>query len=90
MIYFMIISFLAQIVFSIAGIRLLEMIHKAIQEEQPKVITRTPRKHPTVKTSNYDNSYNNRGYEQFKDKKTGLYEPQKPHKGIELKKQKED
>lgn len=48
------------------------------------------RKHATIKTSNYNNSFNRRGYDQFKNEKTGLYEPQRPHKGIELKANKED
>lgn len=60
------------------------------KEEEQKTSKKVTRRHTVVKTSNYNNSYNTRGYNQFKDKKTGLYEPQRPHKGIELKKQKED
>lgn len=44
------------------------------------------RQHTIVKTSNYDNSYGNRGYSIYKNK-NGLYEPQTPHKGIDLKKE---
>lgn len=56
-------------------------------EEQPK---RVVRKHNKIKASNYNNSFNTRGYDIYKNEKTGLYEPQKPHQGIELKKQKEE
>lgn len=90
MIYFMIISFIIQIIFSVAGISLLEMIHKAIQDEPSMTKPKTVRKHATIKTSNYNSSFNARGYDQFKNEKTGLYEPQKPHQGIELKPKKEE
>lgn len=55
-----------------------------------KIASKKVRKHATIKTSNYNNSFNTRGYDQFKNEKTGLYEPQKPHQGIELKSKKED
>ena len=64
----------------------INLIKKENKETTPKKI----RTHAKIKTSNYDNSFGKRGYEQFKNEKTGLYEPQKPHQGIELKKQKED
>jgi hypothetical protein len=63
---------------------------KKQDEEQKEKGTRKIRRHTMIKTSNYNNSYSKRGFEQFKNEKTGLYEPQKPHQGIELKKQKED
>ena len=53
------------------------------EQEQMKVAKST-RRHTSVKTSNYNNSYNTRGYDKYKNK-DGLYEPQKPHQGIELK-----
>lgn len=53
------------------------------EQEQMKV-AKTTRRHTSVKTSNYNNSYNTRGYDKYKNK-DGLYEPQKPHQGIELK-----
>ena len=56
--------------------------------EQMKVAKAT-RRHTSVKTSNYNNSYNTRGYDRYKNK-DGLYEPQKPHQGIELKAKKEE
>lgn len=70
---------------------LYRILHKLdeLKETKQEVKTKT-RKHSTIKTSNYSNSFNRRGYEQFKNEKTGLYEPQKPHKGIELKAKKED
>ena len=66
-------------------------IFKELKKTKKDITTPKPvRKHSTIKTSNYNNSFNTRGYDQFKDKKTGLYEPQKPHQGIELKSKKED
>lgn len=63
---------------------------KQIRKLQEKEITKPKkRQHNNVKTSNYDNSYGNRGYSIYKNK-NGLYEPQKPHQGIELKAKKED
>ena len=59
-----------------------------IEQEQMKVAKAT-RRHTSVKTSNYNNSYNTRGYDRYKNK-DGLYEPQKPHQGIELKAKKEE
>lgn len=58
------------------------------EQEQMKVAKAT-RRHTSVKTSNYNNSYNTRGYDRYKNK-DGLYEPQKPHQGIELKAKKEE
>lgn len=79
-------------IITIANICTLLYIFKSLKNQNElkrKKVTSQIRKHPTIKATNYDNSYNTRGYEQFKDRKTGLYEPQKPHGGIELKKQKE-
>lgn len=67
-------------------LKVLNLIKKNNTENSHKKI----RTHAKIKTSNYDNSFGKRGYDQFKNEKTGLYEPQKPHQGIELKKQKED
>lgn len=58
------------------------------EQEQMKAAKAT-RRHTSVKTSNYNNSYNTRGYDRYKNK-DGLYEPQKPHQGIELKAKKEE
>lgn len=63
-----------------------KMIRKMQQEASTKSKMRP---HKTIKISNYDNSYGNRGYSIYKNK-NGLYEPQKPHQGIELKAKKED
>ena len=52
-------------------------------------VAKATRRHTSVKTSNYNNSYNTRGYDRYKNK-DGLYEPQKPHQGIELKAKKEE
>ena len=65
-------------------------ILKLEKEESNEANAKKFRTHAKIKTSNYDNSFGKRGYDQFKNEKTGLYEPQKPHQGIELKKQKED
>lgn len=58
-------------------------------EKEQKATVRTTRRHPSVRTSNYNSSYNTRGYDRYKNK-DGLYEPQKPHQGIELKAKKEE
>lgn len=63
-------------------------LKEPIQETIPKN-TQSRRKHTAIKTSNYNDSYNQR-YDIYKNEKTGLYEPQKPHRGIELKKPKEE
>lgn len=62
---------------------LLKTNEKSKEEKKTK-----KRTHIAIKTSNYDNSFGKRGYELYKNQ-NGLYEPQKPSKGIELKK-KED
>ncbi len=61
-----------------------------INDNQKIASAKPTRRHTSVKTSNYNNSFNRRGYDQFKNEKTGLYEPQKPHQGIELKTNKEE
>ncbi len=58
-------------------------------EKEQKNVVKKARRHPSVKTSNYNSSYNTRGYDRYKNK-DGLYEPQKPHQGIELKAKKEE
>lgn len=60
------------------------------EEEERKNRKDKKRKHTKIQSSNYDNSFNSRSYDIYKNEKTGLYEPQKPHKGIELKSKKED
>ena len=64
-----------------------KQLNNQIETDKKK---KTTRKHATIKTSNYNSSFNTRGYDQFKNEKTGLYEPQKPHQGIELKPKKEE
>lgn len=61
-----------------------------LKEKREKSINNKARKHVAIKTSNYNSAFNRRGYDQFKNEKTGLYEPQKPHQGIELKAKKEE
>lgn len=70
---------------------LYRILHKLDElKKENKETKPTKRPHTAIKTSNYKNSFNTRGYDQFKNEKTGLYEPQKPHQGIELKSKKED
>lgn len=57
--------------------------------EEKKQDMQIKRVHTAVKTSNYNNSYGNRAYDIYKNK-NGLYEPQKPHQGVELKEKKEE
>lgn len=66
----------------------IKTIKHLVETKEP--ITPKTRKHTAIKTSNYNNSFNKRAYDLFKNEKTGLYEPQKPHNGIELKSKKED
>jgi len=61
-------------------------LYKNKKEQKNENLVKNKRIHTSIKTSNYDNSYGNRGYDMYKNK-NGLYEPQKPHKGIELKKE---
>lgn len=63
----------------------LEEMKEAKQKEENKV----QRVHTKVKTSNYSNSFGNRSSYDIYKNKSGLYEPQKPHQGIELKKKEE-
>lgn len=69
---------------------LLQVLKQMKIQNGQKQTTTNKRVHSTIKTSNYSNPYGNRAYDIYKDKKTGLYEPQKPHQGIELKNKKED
>ena len=89
---FYILLFLHMLVFPAIIISILyKILHKLDElKKENKETKPTKRPHTTIKTSNYKNSFNTRGYDQFKNEKTGLYEPQKPHQGIELKSKKED
>jgi hypothetical protein len=65
-------------------------LKQPIVEQNIEPVKRKERKHVKIQSPNYTNSFNNRSYDIYKNEKTGLYEPQKPHQGIELKTQKED
>ena len=87
---------IALIVFNIATIAdiiTLIYIAKLLKEDRKKEAKGNSkvknRRKAIVKTSNYNNSFNTRGYDRYKNK-DGLYEPQKPHQGIELKAKKEE
>lgn len=88
---FLLIAYLA--IFDIAiclnMFMLLYMFKKLSKDNKKNSNPKPVRKHATIKTSNYNNSFGNRGYDQFKNK-NGLYEPQTPKKGIELKVKKEE
>lgn len=60
-----------------------------LKKEQHKENQQTKRIHSKIKTSNYNNSFGNRNSYDIYKNKDGLYEPQKPHQGIELKKKEE-
>lgn len=49
--------------------------------------TKQIRKHPTIEKSNYENAFGGRKAYEIYQNKSGLYEPQRPSKGIELKKE---
>ncbi len=78
-------------VMTLANIIMILYFVKKIEkkEAEQKKVAKATRRHTSVKTSNYNNSYNTRGYDRYKNK-DGLYEPQKPHQGIEIKAKKED
>lgn len=80
---------IVMVILTLILINLIYKLKELVKKSQAEHKTKT-RKHTTIKTSNYNNAYNRRGYDQFKNKKTGLYEPQKPHQGIELKPKKEE
>jgi uncharacterized ion transporter superfamily protein YfcC len=79
------------VVMTIANIITIMYFVKKIEkrEQEQMKVAKATRRHTSVKTSNYNNSYNTRGYDRYKNK-DGLYEPQKPHQGIELKAKKEE
>ena len=49
--------------------------------------TKQIRKHPSIEKSNYENAFGGRKAYEIYQNKSRLYEPQKPSKGIELKKE---
>ncbi len=69
---------------------LIQVLKQLKIQNKQTLVTNNKRIHSKIKTPDYTNSFGNRAYDIYKDKKTGLYEPQKPHRGIELKKQKEE
>ena len=65
--------------------KILNEIQTYRREEKPK-ITKATRKHSSIESSNYSNSFGGRkAYEIYKNK-DGLYEPVTPSKGIQIKK----
>lgn len=86
MIYILIIFYM--FAYPVAIIALLWEILKAIEkvsiEKQENI--KSKRVHPTVKNSNYNNFNGKTAYELYKNE-NGLYEPIKPSRGIELKKE---
>lgn len=50
-------------------------------------IMQTKRRSGNIKTSDYTNVFNNRTSYKIYQNENGLYEPQKPSKGIDLKKE---
>lgn len=84
MLYILIILFNAIIIFLLY--RILDTLNKNEKQNGNNVVNK--RKHATVKTSNYSNSYTNRGYDIYKNE-NGLYEPQRPSRGIVLKQKEE-
>lgn len=77
-------------VITIVNIYMLVYMFKKLNKDENKETTPTNKKrvHTSIKTSDYNSSYGNRGYDIYKNK-DGLYEPQKPHNGIELKNKEE-
>lgn len=83
--------FLNEITICITGYYIAKAILNKKQTIEPiEPVKKAKRKHVKIQSPNYTNSFNNRSYDIYKNEKTGLYEPQKPHQGIELKTQKED
>lgn len=86
---FYILMFIYLVLLPIAILALLITILEKLQDMQndKKIDNQITRKHPTIQKSNYDNAFGGRkAYEIYKNA-DGLYEPVKPSKGIELRKE---
>lgn len=58
--------------------------------EEPKIEPKKTRKHPTIEKNDYNNVFNGKkAYDIYKNKATGLYEPQTPSKGVKIEKKEE-
>lgn len=84
------IYFIIFYIISIANMLVIIYVFKQLKKQnEQSSATKNKRIHTKIKTSNYNNSFGNRAYDKYKNR-DGLYEPQKPHPGIELKTQKEE
>ena len=86
--------FLLSFIMEVSILILLTVVIYMLKDIKNKIKTKkqtqSKRVHKAIKKSDYDNAFGGRntGYELYKNE-NGLYEPQKPSKGIELKKKEE-